>query len=759
MSATPAATKSVLLVPLIAFCSGASALIYQINWQRDLTFIFGVSHYATTTIVFAFFLGFSVGAWLSKSRVDRASVFLTVAALEAVIGLFAWGSPLVFDLVGLAAGKAAAFSGGPGALAMRAVLCTLAILIPTACMGATLPVFYRAGVDSMADRGRRIGFITGMNSAGAVAGSFITTFFWMGRLSTDAQIHWASALNFLGVAIALALHRTATAPLDFARDERGDSAQDERGRDHRMVAAYVLSGAAGLGLEILWNRLVFLTLDHTIYSFALTLSVYLASYTAGSLLAGPWLRRNPASRRSVATLQILCLVATVAGLMLYRMGIHVAWFSERLGYFGAATLVVSSFVMVPTFLMGLAMPQVFVLLTGKAGSLGRDASHAQMMNNLGSMFAIFMVGFVLLPTVGVPTVALFCTLLLLLGAVLLLEGAPGVKTGRLSIYAGAGALAMLLSLMMYGGQLHRGHIANTYLKPVAILEDESGVWGLDQPRPTGITLKLNGYFENYMPLPPTGTIQGDFLIPAMVHPKLDDVYMIGLGLGVGAHELLRLPEVKRFDAAELSSGAISLAQATWKRYGGGFFADPRFHVLKEDGRLLLERSDHQYDAIVSGTNRSFYAGSTHLYSVEYWQTVKARLRTGGVFLQWLPVYSEYSAAVLLKTFLAVFPDALVLTYTNYIYMIGFRDGLPADLGGQVARAYARAPELLATTDIPSPQDLFARLYRSNGSIEKTSLDLNRDSNPVVEYSFRGFEFVDDGGYEGLRAKFLVPLSN
>lgn len=521
-----------------------------------------------------------------------------------------------------------------------------------------------------------------------------------------------------------------------------------------MVAAYVLSGAAGLGLEILWNRLVFLTLDHTIYSFALTLSVYLASYTAGSLLAGPWLRRFPASRRSVATLQILCLVATVAGLMLYRMGIHVAWFSDRLGYFGAATLVVASFVMVPTFLMGLAMPQVFVLLTAEAGSLGRDASHAQMMNNLGSMFAIFVVGFVLLPTVGVPTVALFCTLLLLLGAVLLLEGGP---SGRRPIAVGAAALALLLALMMYGGQLHRGHIANTYQKAVAILEDESGVWGLDQPGPTGITLKLNGYFENYMPLPPTGTIQGDFLIPAMVHPRLDDVYMIGLGLGVGAYELLRLPEVQRFEAAELSSGALSLARDTWDRYGGGFFADPRFHVLQEDGRLLLERSDRRYDAVVSGTNRSFYAGSTHLYSLEYWQTVKSRLREGGVFLQWLPVYSEYSAAVLLKTFLAVFPDALVLPYTNYIYLIGFRDGLPADLAGQVARAYARAPALLASTDIPSAQHLFSRLARSNGAIEQGPLPLNRDSNPVVEYSFRGFESVDDDGYEGLRAKYLVPF--
>ena len=35
-------------------------MVYQINWQRQLTVIFGTTHTATTIVIFAFFLGFSV---------------------------------------------------------------------------------------------------------------------------------------------------------------------------------------------------------------------------------------------------------------------------------------------------------------------------------------------------------------------------------------------------------------------------------------------------------------------------------------------------------------------------------------------------------------------------------------------------------------------------------------------------------------------------------------------------------------------------
>ena len=74
------------LTALIAWCSGSASLIYQINWQRQLTTIFGLTHYATTTTILAFFMGFAVGAYFAKRYADRVhNVLILVIIIEIII--------------------------------------------------------------------------------------------------------------------------------------------------------------------------------------------------------------------------------------------------------------------------------------------------------------------------------------------------------------------------------------------------------------------------------------------------------------------------------------------------------------------------------------------------------------------------------------------------------------------------------------------------------------------------------------------------
>ena len=52
------------LVALLFFCSGASALIYQVLWLRKLGLVFGVTVYAASTVWASFMFGLAVGSLL-----------------------------------------------------------------------------------------------------------------------------------------------------------------------------------------------------------------------------------------------------------------------------------------------------------------------------------------------------------------------------------------------------------------------------------------------------------------------------------------------------------------------------------------------------------------------------------------------------------------------------------------------------------------------------------------------------------------------
>jgi hypothetical protein len=73
---------------------------------------------------------------------------------------------------------------------------------------------------------------------------------------------------------------------------------------------------------------------------------------------------------------------------------------------------------------------------------------------------------------------------------------------------------------------------------------------------------------------------------------------------------------------------------------------PLSHVVIDDGRRYLERTTEQYDLItVDPPPPVQAAGSSMLYSEEFYRVAKRRLRAGGILQQWMPVEDADRAAV------------------------------------------------------------------------------------------------------------------
>jgi hypothetical protein len=80
------------------------------------------------------------------------------------------------------------------------------------------------------------------------------------------------------------------------------------------------------------------------------------------------------------------------------------------------------------------------------------------------------------------------------------------------------------------------------------------------------------------------------------------------------------------------------------------------HVVIDDGRRYLERMPQQYDVITIDPPPPLEtAGSSLLYSEEFYGIVKQRLRPGGILQQWLPGDNPVAHASVARALKESFP--------------------------------------------------------------------------------------------------------
>jgi spermidine synthase len=194
--------RLIVVTGALFFLSGFAALLYQVAWQRELFGWFGVDLDSVSTIVSVFMLGLGVGAMMGGWLADRLAQrrILIFSLIELTIGVFGFFSLDIIDAVGAALAADSL---------LRLVLLTFAVfIVPTAAMGATLPVL----VTELVDLTENVGFSTGtlyfINTLGAAAGAFVGGLVLLSIHGLDGVVAIAALLNLSVSAVAyLAISR------------------------------------------------------------------------------------------------------------------------------------------------------------------------------------------------------------------------------------------------------------------------------------------------------------------------------------------------------------------------------------------------------------------------------------------------------------------------------------------------------------------------------------------------------------------------
>jgi hypothetical protein len=119
--------------------------------------------------------------------------------------------------------------------------------------------------------------------------------------------------------------------------------------------------------------------------------------------------------------------------------------------------------------------------------------------------------------------------------------------------------------------------------------------------------------------------------------------------------------------------------------GDQLLASPLSHVVIDDGRRFLERTNEKFDVVVIDPPPPVSASASGLlYSEEFYSLVRQRLQPGGIVAQWLPSDDFYLRASVARALVDSFP-----------YVRAYRSIDPSIPGRQFLASMLPIPELLA----------------------------------------------------------------
>lgn len=696
-----AVSRSGALVPALVglfLFSGACGLIYQVLWVRMLSLAFGITIYAVTVVLASFMAGLALGSLLGGRLAERLrQPLLAYGIAEICVGLVALGTPAAFEgLQRLYPLLSRPLNDNEALLFGVRVLVSLALLIvPTALMGATLPIIVKSSLARSEEVAGRIGLLYTANTFGAIAGTFIAGFWLIGGIGISRSIQLAAAINGIVGLSAILLQWWFVRPdngsePDTVRAARASGGYSGLARRMALVA-FGLSGMCSFAYEVVWTRMLALVLDTSIYAFVTMLSMVLVGIAVGSALTTPLLGRRWSWPMVFAVLEAMIAVGALWAIWSVSNLADVrAWLETTPGFrrLVASTVnfnfVVAALTILPsTLIIGATFPVAARVYTAGTERPAERLGQIYSANVFGAIFGSMLGGFVLLPLFGTEASLLIISLASLGLAAALAISAEGSSFGvRLGFACTAvivfGALWLakpdlyqaLFKTRFPGSEVlwYREGLETT----VSIVRDPRGVRTL-YTNSRGQANDEGGLVTYHRQIAH---------LPLLVKPSAREVLIVGLGAGNSAGSILQHPGMQ-VDVVELSEAIIDgAAQFTSTNYN--VLRDPNLSLRVGDGRNYLLTTPKRYDLITNDTIQPYDAGSTNLYSVEYYRLALNALEADGVVAQWMGPHDDYQYKMMVRTFLSVFPEVTLWLGADLI--IGSRQPIRLDLA-QTARRF------------------------------------------------------------------------
>lgn len=778
---------SALMVPLALYAlTGFSGVLAEQGFEKYIALLVGATVFSSATVIFAYFLGFGLGAWGTAAVARRgwiARPLLTYGVLELLVGASCVAFTYGFHPLSAHLAPFQSLTDSPlHKFAARFAFGAILILPSAALMGASFPLIAQALEGGAEVGGPSLIAAYGANLMGAFVAALIGAYAILPAIGVRGAMWLCGGIGVAVFATCLLLpERRSRAAARITVEAALESIEDKV----LLLAAALLSGLVFFALEVLWTHLIATLLGASVYAFASMLALVLISLFFGSLRA-----RGATEPASPAAFAKVLGWSAVLLMFQFRLWDYIqiafltqipAWMKSFYTVESFKFLLGAVLIVPPATLLGTLYPMLL-----RHPALGRRgascfAGYLNMANSVGCLAGAVLGVFFFIPVLGSEwSLKIIAVALAATGFVFLWREQPGRKVLLKTL--GVGVVLFGYALTWQWNHLLLTSGVNTMFgrteKPEAPQAGEekaknTGLVFFEENAQGGFTtvvqldyntlpakriLLSNGKFEGTDGLEAQGFAQIAFAsIPSQFTQDFGRALQIGLGTGQSVHTLERLG-FGSVDIAEYAPGIVHAASHWFQNVNGNVLGEPNVALHLEDGRNFLQLAPaHSFDVISIEISSVWFAGATNLYSREFYEMAQSRLKPRGVLQQWVQFHHTQprELGVQIATLRSVFPFVSVWSSGGQGMMVGTRH--PQELTAD-RRAYL-AERLRSLSNIPESKQtsLEAQVFDSrllspaavDRLLSQSRHGINTDHNRWIEYATPRYNWTDDDGVANL----------
>lgn len=581
-------------------------------------------------------LGLSLGSWAGgecitylKKRMNL-SVIIFYGLAEIVIGLgafvvphlFTFGETLLLPLGEVNSTKYLFFS---------ALILGVSIFPFCFAMGTTYPFMMSFAEESELGERSSFSFLYLANGIGATLGTIITAVFLVEKLGFSNTLVFGAFGNF-SLAIICLMYGFYSKPIRNVKTtnvllKKINSESWLVNKKYSVYSVLFITGLTSLAMEVAWVRGFTPVLKTTIYSFAMILATYLFS----TLLGAQLYRRHLNRHKNISSIKIIgaCFVFSFFPIFLGNPNIN-----------PTAPILLAS-ILPLCMSLGYLTPKLIDQISGGSPN---EAGRAYAINIFGGILGPLFAGYFLIPQFGVK---LTLILLSIPYGVVFFNLAHSTEVSRVFKWTigMTGTLGAIISIYFVTGS----EIPSIISKDSVILRDSTATV-VATGEGMSKRLFVNGMSITY--LTPITKMMAHLPL-SIRNKKPESALIIALGMGTS---------LRSAASWGINVKCVELVPSVLQAFPY-FYKDAHLilkksnvEVIIDDGRRYLNRNRDKYDVIIIDPPPPIEAaGSSLLYSLEFYKVITEHLKENGMLHQWFPNGESKILEAVVRSLVDVFP--------------------------------------------------------------------------------------------------------
>ena len=686
----------VKLVYGATFLTGFASLCGQVVWQKYLAILAGSEAKSMSLVVAIFLFGLASGYYffgkLTEKNWSRRLLLKVYGLIELATALYILLFPLYFYVL-----KFLSFNAPPFLIA-DIFISLLALFFPTFLMGASIPLLTAVLPSQPEDINSTHTQIYGWNTLGAFAGTLISGFFLIPFFGFSMSLIIVGIVNLLASLIFI------FNPLEGDVKKQTDIQLLPSSLSNRLLAVFVFfTGAVIISCEILFIRLLNISVGAGTYNFPIVLSLFVGGLGLGSLLIPKKISIHFFIRQVIFAFVFLFIAyATAPYWSIWLSHLRVSLRSILFNYYLYKLdifLFLFIFIFPISFFMGRLLPLAYAFLKKTKDNYAQVCGSLYFLNTLGTVFGAVLLGYVLFYFLDLNRLfEINLMILIILAGLFSIYEKKRIQTAFIGVLAIGFIVFPFFIKWNRSGHVHGYfrdrspnyyhfhklfYLPQTYNGQLSFFKDGPNTTVAITENDQYSTLstiqsvipQINSNYTVFVNGKSDGSFIGSDFATVVLLASFGYLFapdntslssaVVGLGTGISAGLLGKMQEIKEVKVLEISSQVIQGLKSI-SSYKFDVMSNPKIDIIEQDAFKYFTRTSKKFDLIVSEPSNPWVIGIENLFSLEFYQLALKKLNKNGVLVQWLHTYSmdEKTMEMIFTTIKQVFNFAEFYVINN-----------------------------------------------------------------------------------------------